>query len=37
VAVHRTGAEPRILRSGDFLDGEDVVPGFGLPVDDLWG
>jgi Uma2 family endonuclease len=32
VAVHRPGREPEILGIGDVLDGEDVLPGFRLPV-----
>jgi Uma2 family endonuclease len=36
VAVRRPGASPRVLRNGDFLDGEDVLPGFRLAVSDLW-
>ncbi len=37
VAVYRPGAEPRIFRSGDYLEGEDVVPGFRVEVESLWG
>jgi Uma2 family endonuclease len=32
VAVHRPGAPPRMLTENDTLDGEDVVPGWALPV-----
>jgi Uma2 family endonuclease len=32
VTVYRAGREPRILTAADTLDGEDVVPGFRLPV-----
>lgn len=37
VLVYRCGYEPeRLLTSGDFLEGEDVVPGFTFPVADLF-
>jgi len=36
VTIHRPGSAPRTLKEGQFLEGEDVVPGFHLPVDDLW-
>jgi len=32
VAVHRVGAPVRVLTENDTLDGEDVVPGWTLPV-----
>jgi Uma2 family endonuclease len=32
VAVHRPGQPVRILTEDDTLDGEDVVPGWALPV-----
>jgi Uma2 family endonuclease len=32
VEVHRPGRDPEVLGVGDVLDGEDVVPGFRLPV-----
>lgn len=32
VAVYVLDQEPRTLREGDILDGGDVVPGFRLPV-----
>jgi Uma2 family endonuclease len=35
--VHRPDAAPRRLGAGDALDGEDVLPGFRLPLADLWG
>ncbi len=35
-AIHRSGREPIILKDGDFLDGEDVLPGFRLAVTQLW-
>jgi Uma2 family endonuclease len=37
VLVYRSGYEPqRLLTSGDFLEGEEVVPGFTFPVADLF-
>ena len=36
VAVHRPSEPVRILGEGDVLDGEDVVPGWSLPVRDLF-
>ena len=36
VAVHRPGQPVRILAENDVLDGEDVVPGWTLPVRDLF-
>ncbi|MGH2560348.1 MAG: Uma2 family endonuclease [Thermomicrobiales bacterium] len=36
VEVVRPGADRRLLRSGDVLDGEDVVPGFRLPLADIF-
>jgi Uma2 family endonuclease len=36
VTVHRPGAEPRVLGEGDVLDGEDLLPGFSLPVADVF-
>jgi Uma2 family endonuclease len=36
VAVHRPGQPVRILAENDVLDGEDVVPGWSLPVRDLF-
>ena len=36
VAVHRPGQAVRILGGDDVLDGEDVVPGWTLPVCDLF-
>ena len=32
VAIHRAGRAPQELAIGDELDGEDVLPGFRLPV-----
>ena len=37
VRVCRTGSDERVLGAGDVLDGEDVVPGFRVPVADLFG
>ena len=36
VWVLRPDAETRNLRSGDVLDGEDVLPGFRVAIDDLF-
>ena len=37
VLVYRSAEEPdRLLKSADSLDGEDIVPGFTLPVADLF-
>ena len=36
VVVHRPGQEPLILGEGDTLDGGDVLPGFQLPVAELF-
>ena len=36
VVEHRPGVEPRTLGEADTLDGGDVVPGFRLPVADLF-
>ena len=33
--VHRLGREPRVLTYGDTLDGDDVLPGFSVKVDEL--
>ena len=35
-AVYRPGAAVRQLGAADALDGEDVLPGFRLPLADLW-
>ena len=32
VTVHRPGAAPRVLHENDVFDGEEVVPGFRLPL-----
>ena len=36
VTVHRPPMEPRVLHDGDFLEGEEVVPGFRFPVTEIW-
>jgi Uma2 family endonuclease len=37
VLVYRSAHEPdRLLKTIDFLDGEEVIPGFRLPVADLF-
>jgi len=36
VTVYATGRAPRILHESDTLDGEDILPGFSLPVADLF-
>jgi Uma2 family endonuclease len=36
VAVHRSGQMGRILGEDDTLDGEDVVPGWTMPVRDIF-
>lgn len=36
VTVHRPDNSAKVLSSGDPLDGEDVVPGFQIPVADLF-
>jgi Uma2 family endonuclease len=36
VTVHRAGGEPVVLGEGDVLDGGEVLPGFRLPVADLF-
>jgi Uma2 family endonuclease len=37
VIVYRPGRAPTTLGIGDELDGEDVLPGFRLPVADVFG
>jgi Uma2 family endonuclease len=34
--VHRLGQAPRILGEGDVLDGEEILPGFRLPLADVF-
>ena len=36
VTVHRPSVEPQTFREGDTLDAGDVVPGFTLPVADIF-
>jgi Uma2 family endonuclease len=36
VTAFRPGREPRVYGDGDVLDGEDVLPGFRLPVAQLF-
>ncbi len=36
VAVHRPGQPIRVLTEADVIDGEDVVPGWTLPVRELF-
>ncbi|MBI4586272.1 MAG: Uma2 family endonuclease [Planctomycetes bacterium] len=36
VTAHRTGADPRVLKIGDHLDGEEILPGFRLPVAEIF-
>jgi Uma2 family endonuclease len=36
-AVYRPGTAVRQLGEGDALDGEDLLPGFRLPLAALWG
>ena len=36
VEVHALGQPPRVLRESDTLDGGEVLPGFALPVADIF-
>lgn len=36
VHVLRSGRKPRVLEIGDVLDGEDVLPGFSLSLDEMF-
>jgi Uma2 family endonuclease len=36
VTLYRPGREPRVLHEGDVIDGDDVLPGFQLPVSKLF-
>jgi Uma2 family endonuclease len=36
VTVHRSEREPVVLREGQFLDGEDVLSGFRVSIDEIW-
>jgi len=35
--AYRPDGSARLVRTGEALDGEDVVPGFSLPVGELFG
>lgn len=37
VTVYRPGADPRVLRPDDLLDGGDILPSFTVPVRRLVG
>jgi hypothetical protein len=34
--VHRSRGEPGKLAAGEVIAGEDVLPGFELPVDEVF-
>ncbi|MBI4582485.1 MAG: Uma2 family endonuclease [Planctomycetes bacterium] len=36
VTVHRPGVEPRVLKVGDCLEGEEVIPGFRLALAEIF-
>jgi len=36
VLIYHETTPERLLRSGDMIDGEDVVPGFSMPVSELF-
>ena len=36
VQIHRTGAEPETLGIGDTLRDEEILPGFSLPLSELF-
>jgi Uma2 family endonuclease len=36
VTAYRPDGSARVFRSGEAIDGGDVVPGFSLPVDELF-
>lgn len=36
VSIHRRNRDVRILREGDEMDGEDLLPGFSLPVAEIF-
>lgn len=36
VTAYRPDGSARVLRAGETIDGEDVVPGFSLPVRELF-
>jgi Protein of unknown function (DUF820). len=37
VTVYRSLREVQVLRPGDTLEGGDVLPGFAVPVESLFG
>ena len=37
IVVRRPGEEPRVLGVGDTLEGEEIIPGFHVPVADIFG
>ena len=36
VRVYRSGGEPMTLAAGEVIAGDDVLPGFELPVDEVF-
>ncbi|MDP9363587.1 MAG: Uma2 family endonuclease [Chloroflexota bacterium] len=36
VVAHRPGREPQTFREGDVLTAEDLLPGFRLPIEDVF-
>jgi hypothetical protein len=36
LAVHRPGAEPRVLTADETIEGDDVPPGFACRVGDFF-
>jgi Uma2 family endonuclease len=36
IRVYRPGEDARLLQAGDTLDGGDVLPGFSVPVNDIF-
>jgi Uma2 family endonuclease len=37
ITVFRPGRKAQILKVGDRLSGEDVLPGFSIPIDEIFG
>ena len=37
VTIYRSRSEIRLLREGDALEGYDVLPGFSVPVAEVFG
>lgn len=37
VTVYRSRSDSRLLSEGDELKGEDVLPGFRVPVEEICG